>query len=46
MEITEFKDKKEVHGGYEIVLSTADKKNVELTVAKDGKIVEDSTEKK
>ena len=46
MEITEVKDKKEVHGGYEIVLETADKKEVEVTVATDGKILEDSTEKK
>ena len=42
MEITEIKDKKEVHGGFEIVLETADKKEVEVTVAKDGKILEDS----
>ena len=46
MEITEIKDKKEVHGGFEIVLETVDKKNVEVTVAKDGKIHEDSGEKK
>jgi hypothetical protein len=46
MEITEFKDKKEVHGGFEIVLETADKKDVEVVVQKDGKITEDSTEKK
>lgn len=46
MEVTEIKDKKEVHGGFEIDLVTRDKKNVELTVAKDGKILEDSTEKK
>jgi uncharacterized membrane protein YkoI len=44
MEITEIKDKKEVHGGFEIVLETADKKEVEVTVAKDGKILEDSTD--
>lgn len=42
MEITEIKDGKEVHGGFEIVLETADKKSVEVTVAKDGKILEDS----
>jgi hypothetical protein len=42
MEITEIKDKKEVHGGFEIVLETAAKKSVELTIAKDGKILEDS----
>jgi hypothetical protein len=46
MEITDIKDKKEVHGGFEIVLETADKKNVEVTIAKDGKINEDSGEKK
>jgi uncharacterized membrane protein YkoI len=46
MEITEIKDKKEVHGGFEIVLETADKKKVEVTVARDGKILEDSGEKK
>lgn len=46
MEITEVKDKKEVHGGFEIVITTADNKEVELTVAKDGKILEDSTDKK
>jgi uncharacterized membrane protein YkoI len=46
MEITEIKDKKEVHGGFEIVLETADKKEVEVTVAKDGKILEDSGAKK
>jgi len=42
MEITEIKDRKEVHGGFEIVLETAAKKSVELTIAKDGKILEDS----
>src|SRR5262249_32537861 len=46
MEITEVKDKKEVHGGFEIVLETADKKEVEVTVAQDGKILEDSGAKK
>ena len=46
MEITEIKDRKEVHGGFEIVLQTAKKKDVEVTVAKDGKILEDSGEKK
>jgi hypothetical protein len=46
MEITEIKDKKEVHGGFEITLETADKKSVEVTVARDGKILEDSGEKK
>lgn len=46
MEITEIKDGKESHGGFEIVLETADKKDVEVTVAKDGKILEDTGEKK
>ena len=46
MEITEIKDKKETHGGYEIILETADKKEVEVTVAADGKILEDSGDKK
>jgi hypothetical protein len=46
MEITEIKDKKEAHGGYEITLETADKKDVEVVVAKDGKILEDSGAKK
>jgi len=46
MEVTEIKDKKEVHGGFEIVLETADKKEVEVVVSKEGKILEDSTEKK
>jgi hypothetical protein len=46
MAITEIKDKKEVSGGFEIVLETADKKEVEVTVAEDGKILEDSGEAK
>ncbi len=46
MQITEVKDKKEVAGGFEVTLVTADKKEVELTVAGDGKILEDSTDKK
>ena len=46
MEITEIKDKKEVHGGFEIVLETADKKEVEVTIAKDGKVLEDGGAKK
>ena len=41
MEITEVKDKKEVLEGYEIVLETADKKEVEITFAPDGKILEE-----
>ena len=46
MEITEIKDKQEVHGGFEIVLQTADQKEVEVTVAKDGKILGDPGAKK
>jgi hypothetical protein len=46
MKITDIKDKKEVRGGYEIVLETADKKEVEITVADDGKVLEDSGEEK
>jgi len=46
MEITEVKDGKESHGGFEIVLETAAKKDVEVTVSKEGKILEDSSEKK
>jgi hypothetical protein len=39
MEITAVKDKKEALEGYEIVLETAHKKEVEVTVAPDGKIL-------
>jgi uncharacterized membrane protein YkoI len=46
MEITDIKDKKEVHGGFEIVLKTADRKEVEVTIAKNGKVLEDSGDKK
>lgn len=46
MEITDVKGDKEKLEGYEIVLETADKKEVEVTVAPDGKILEDSTDKK
>jgi len=46
MKITEIKDRKETRGGYEIVLETADKKEVEVTIADDGKVLEDSGEKK
>ena len=46
MEITEVKDKKEALHGYEVVLLTADRKRVEVTVAPDGKILEDSGAKK
>jgi hypothetical protein len=40
------KNNKEMLEGYEIVLETADKKEVEVTVAPDGKILEDSTDEK
>jgi len=46
MEITEIKEGKDVHGGFEIVLETDAKKSVELTVSKEGKVLEDSTAKK
>ena len=46
MQITEVKNGKEILEGYEIVLETADKKEVEVTVAPDGKILEDSTDEK
>lgn len=42
MEITEVKGKEEKLEGYEIVLETADKKEVEVTVAPDGKLLEDT----
>lgn len=46
MECTDVKDGKETHAGFEITLDTADNKEVEVQVAKNGKILEDSTEKK
>lgn len=46
MQITAVKDGKEALEGYEVVLETADKKGVEVTVAPDGKILEDSGAKK
>jgi len=46
MEIFDVKDNKDVLHGYEVVLVTADKKDVEVTVAPDGKILEDSTDPK
>jgi uncharacterized membrane protein YkoI len=46
MEITSVKDGKDELEGYEVVLETADKKEVEVTVAPDGGILEDSGEKK
>jgi hypothetical protein len=44
MEITAVKDGEDVLEGYEIVLETADKKEVEITVAPDGRILEESGE--
>jgi hypothetical protein len=46
MEIHEMKDGKEALHGYEIVLETAEKKEVEVTVSPEGKILEDSTDGK
>jgi len=46
MEITSVSDGKDALEGYEIVFETADKKKVEVTVAPDGKILEDSGEKR
>ena len=46
MEVTEVKGKTEKLEGYEVNLETADKKEVEVTVAPDGKILEDSGDKK
>ena len=46
MQVTEVKKGKDKLKGYEIGLVTADKKNVEVTVAPDGKILEDSGEEK
>lgn len=45
MKITAVKDGKDELEGYEIVLETADRKEVEVTVAADGKILEDSGDK-
>ncbi len=46
MEITAVKDGKDLLEGYEIVLKTHDKKDVEVTMAPDGKVLEDSGDKK
>jgi Putative beta-lactamase-inhibitor-like, PepSY-like len=46
MQITAVKNGKEEREGYEIVLETAGKKEVEVTVAPDGRILEDSGNKK
>jgi hypothetical protein len=42
LEVTEIKNKKEVPGGFEIVIETAGNKEVELTIARNGKILENS----
>lgn len=44
MEITAVKEGKDVPEGYEIVLETADRKEVEVTVAPDGRTLEESGE--
>lgn len=46
MEETEVKGKDEKISAYEVVLETADKKEVEVRVSPEGKILEDSGEKK
>jgi hypothetical protein len=46
MEITDVKDGKESLHGYEIIVVTEDKKEVEITVAADGKILEEPKEEK
>jgi hypothetical protein len=46
MEITTVKNGRDELEGYEIVLKTGGKKDVEVTVAPDGTILEDSGEKK
>ena len=46
MEVIDVKDGKDTPGGFEITLDTADKKEVEVVVTADGKITEDTGEKK
>jgi hypothetical protein len=46
MEITDVKGKNETLEGYEIVLEAVDKKEQEITIAPDGKVLEDTGEKK
>lgn len=46
MEVIDVKDGKDTPGGFEITLETADKKEVEVVVTADGKITEDTGEKK
>jgi Putative beta-lactamase-inhibitor-like, PepSY-like len=44
MEVTNVRDGKDVLEGYEVVLETAAKKRIEITVAPDGKVLEESGE--
>src|SRR5262249_52409809 len=46
MEMTDVKGKVETLHGYEITLRTAENQEVEVTIAPDGKILEDSGDKK
>lgn len=46
MEITAVKDGEDVLEGYEVTLETADMEEVEITLAPDGKVLEDSGEEK
>jgi len=46
MEITAVKNGKDELEGYEVVLKTANKKAIEVTLAPDGRILEDSTDQK
>ena len=46
MEITAVSDGKDTLEGYEIILETADMKEIEVMIAPDGKILEDSGENK
>ena len=46
MEITAVTEGKEALEAYEVVLMTADKKEVEVAVASDGEILEDSGDEK
>src|SRR5262245_6499376 len=46
MEVIDVKDGKDTPAGFEVTLETADKKEVEVVVSADGKITEDSGEKK
>jgi hypothetical protein len=46
MALTDVKDGKDVPAGYEIVLETAGRKEVEITVAPDGRVLENSAKVK